>query len=291
MKRLFFFKMAFQFTVFFSMLVITSCEKNGVVGTSNDDPYYVTTNNIVDCYFTPKKLNIYVSEDKRIVGDWFASEYLGTENYIYKEQLDVEQKFTERYYFLDEIDVKKYVDLRNENYGKEILIDKNDIISPFKEYSIYFGDTLCKTDHTSGYYGFGDNPACVLPLIGVDVICDKDFDEKHPAGTLLNDIIKYGWTSNIYNCLHEVDENNNLRFYGKRDLELYSYDKFSLEPFSITSLPTNPLLMMGSKFYLKFDHEPTNSGTYQFTVKFIFGPDPITGETVDIAPATVSIDF
>ncbi|MCQ2973313.1 MAG: hypothetical protein MJ211_00725 [Bacteroidales bacterium] len=282
-------KVIFLLSIFILALLLISCEKMRDEGTSNDDLYYVTTNNIVDCYFTPKKLNIYVSEDKRIVGDWFATE--GFEKVFGPDYTrDFKQEYSSRYYFLDELSIKKYIDLKNKNYGIKNFIDKNDINSPYKEYATYFGDTLCISDHYDGGEFYGET-ASVLPLIGVDVISDKDFDENHSAGTLLNDIIKYGWTDNIYNCLHEVDENNNLRFYGKRDFELYSSDNFLLEPFSITSLPTNPLLMMGSKFYLKFDHEPTNSGTYQFTVKFIFGSDPITGETVDIAPATVSIDF
>ena len=48
---------------------------------------------------------------------------------------------------------------------------------------------------------------------------------------------------------------------------------------------------MESNFEILFDHEPTTPGTYEFTVKFTFGPDPLTGETVDIAPAKVSIEF
>lgn len=292
-------KVVLLLTVFTTTSVFNSCNDDSKdVKIDNDDLYIVTTNNIVDTYFSPKKLNLY-TQDKMIIGDWLANEYIGKEyletNYGTRyldpdDKLDINQVYAKHYYFLDDSAIKKYIDKKTNALGKEVIIDENDLLSPYKEYAKYFGDTLCISQHSAygEYYG---SIACVLPIVGIDVVCNKDFDNNHPFGTPLTDIMKYGWPQNLYGCLHEVDENNKLKYYGKKKFELYAAENSNSKPIQLNSIPEKQLIMEGNKYYLMFDHEPTAPGTYEFTVKFTFGPDPLTGETVDIAPAKVSIEF
>jgi len=169
-------------------------DDNQVVGGLRSARYMVTTNSFIDAYYTPKILNI-CSQGTTIMGDWYANEYIGkdeVETFIGSSHLDPDQKkdyhqeYAEHQYFINNKNAKKYCDFvcANNDY---IFIDKNDIQSPYKEYSEYYGDTLCKCDHTD-YGNFYGESACALPVIGIDVICDKDFDSNHPAGSLLNDI-------------------------------------------------------------------------------------------------------
>ena len=274
--------------------LFNSCDDDQI-SKESDNLYLVTTNNLVDTYFTPKKLNLY-TQDKEIRGDWFANEYIGkreietdygTRHLDFDDRLDINQVYAKHYYFLDNSTIQKYVDYKQKEKVNEVFIDENDLLSPYKEYAQYYGDTLCITRHVE-YDVFS---ACVLPIVGIDVVCNKDFDSNHPSGVLLNDIMKYGWPQNIYGCLHDVDENNNLKYYGKKAFELYSSETFITNSIQLSDIPKEPLIMMGNQYTLLFDHEPTTPGTYEFTVKFTFGPDPLTGETVDIEPVTVSIDF
>jgi hypothetical protein len=42
---------------------------------------------------------------------------------------------------------------------------------------------------------------------------------------------------------------------------------------------------------MKFQSQPSESGTYEFTIKFSFGAEPITEKTVDVAPEKIKISF
>lgn len=165
-----------------------------------------------------------------------------------------------------------------------IMLDPNDIISPYKEYANYYGDT-CHLTHPEHVIipNWVEN-ACILPLIAIDVVCDKNFDDNHPTGSSLNDILYYSQSFNTYDYL------KNKEFQGEKGgWARGSVKRF--EPCLLSQLPDNPVYMMESQYRLTFDHTPTAPGTYEFTVKFTFGPDPLSGETVDIAPTKVSIEF
>ena len=274
---------------------ITSCidkNENPNDGGLASTRYMVSTNSIVDTYFTPKKLNV-CALNKSIYGDWFANENigkpLGENNPIDAyNRYDLRQIYATHHYFVNTANQNKYLNIVRA-YNKKVFIDKNDIQSPYKEYAEYFGDTLCLTDHTD----YGDNygfHACVLPVVAINVVCNKDFDSGHPAGTLLNDIAYLEQYLNYYNCLHQKS-GDNLLYYGKTAYELYNASNFIVENMPLSYIPGNPILMMEGYFNIVFSHQPSTPGTYEFTVQFKFGFDPLTGETVEIEPATVSIDF
>ena len=261
-----------------------SCDKYG----GDDDLYYVTSNSVADFYFMPKSLNITSIQNygqNKIYGDWFANENVGKVVDLVL-RLDYEQEHAEHYYFLDDSQVKKYIDVKNAT-GRDVLIDPNDIISPFKEYAEYFGDTLLSYRHDDGKY-IGENNYCVLAVTGVDVTCDKDFDSQHPAGSNLNDIMCWGSYKDIYSYLHRTDENGNI--IGKNE-SLPTMAQLNIYDIPLASIPENPLMMTENDFSLYFNSQPAEPGTYEFTVKFTFGPDPLSGEIVDVPSAKVSMVF
>ena len=249
--------------------------------------YLVSTNQIINKYFKPKKLNIN-TEDKIIHIEWLHNEnaWSGSlDDYSIKN--DYNQEYAEHYYFLDEKGIQKYLTVKK-RAEEEVFIDENDIINPYKGYAIFYGDTVHKTRHSSLYEG--ELNACVLPITGIDVISLNDYDDKHPKGSSVNDIMEIDTYHNVYGYLHETDNNGIPRY--------KTQDEFGIMPYyvinkivSLSTIPDNPLQMVADRINLQFISEPAAPGTYEFTVKFTFGPDPLSGETVDIAPAKVSIDF
>lgn len=287
MKKLLLNKAMFLLAVIVFTVLYPSCSKNK--SGDREDWYLGTTYSIADYYFKPKKLNI-TYKYGGIYGDWLANEKIAIDQ-AYVDDLDNQQIYADHYFFLEDPKIKKYIDLRDA-IDREIFIDPNDIASPYKEYSEYFGDTILKTKHDSGGIVLNSlGYICVLPITGIDVTCDKDFDGEHPAGSKLNDIMVWDYFRNYYEYLNVKDKNGKLCNKGKRLYDFYQEDNYCIESIPLAEIPNHPLMMAEHDFTIKFNHEPTEHGKYEFTVKFHFGPDPLSGETVDIDPAKVSIEF
>ena len=274
--------------------VLYSCKNDDNESGNNsygDVLYMGSTYNLVDNYFTPKKLNVCSTSQKNILVDWFANEYIGSDDKERDDTRDINQEYSERYYFTTWELASKYAATAYSSDGRfEVMFDENDIISPYKEYASFYGDTLCKAQHCASGKFYHLN-ACVLPVKGIDILCDKDFDEAHPAGTSLNDIVKMPSIYNTYGVLNKKDENGKPLYYGKTDYDFYDDANLYLENIFLNTIPDNPIQMLSSNCLFSFDREPSAHGVYEFTIKFTFGADPLTGKTVDIAPATVSIEF
>ncbi len=274
-----------------SALGCNSCSKseedNDVID-YNSTPYLVTTNSMADCYFKPKKLNI-IADNKRISGNWFANDKYG-ESIKLSELMDNDQEYAEHYYFLNDSLFEKYIELKRKDVTKKRFIDDGDMLSPYKEYAEYFGDNILEAYHGTEMFDFREGKCCVLPIVAVDVICDKDFDAEHPAGAKLNDIMAWHGYYNYYDYLHQVDEKGNLVNNGKNSHEYYVANS-NFEDVPLVDIPKKPLLMAEHAFLLLFTSNPSKSDSYEFTVKITFGPDPLTGETVDVAPAKVVLNL
>ena len=263
-----------------------------------DNLYMVTTYNVVHEYFKPKKAAVY-TKDKDIWGNWYANEKISSKDTLFfYETFDSEYDYAEHFFFLDEDGIQKYVkagrfktdpsdidyNILSEKTKNEVMINPKDIISPYKEYAAYYGDTTHLTYHNSGIGATPWNFACVLPVTAIDVVCNKDFDADHPAGSKLNDILYYNQWLQTYEYLKDKNYQGEPIITGKGSMKMF-------EPRKLSEFNSKPLYLMESEYQLTFDHSPSAPGTYEFTVKFTFGEDPLTGETVDIAPAKVSIDF
>ena len=274
-------KVVLLLTAFASTLYINACNDNDDSIEKNNVrvfPYLVTTDNLVESYFKPRKANIYTKE-KAIFSDWVVDDNTGLNNN--------KREYAEQYFFLDQDGIDKYISIQNKTNDTigSVMVDKNDIISPYKEFAEYYGDTNNRTIH-SGYIIHDGSIVCALPLVSIDVICNKPFDENHPAGSKLNDILYFEQMLEMYNYFQNKEKKDEITYFGVGRGPIKSF-----QPRKLSDITNNPVYLMESYNLISFDHEPVTPGTYEFTVKFTFGADPLTGETVEIAPATVSIDF
>ncbi len=144
----------------------------------------------------------------------------------------------------------------------------------FEKYATFFGDTLCDGSHIKQHY------ASVLPVISIEVTADRQFDRKHPVDSLLNDILYlYVWRDYRY-------EFELKRTYDK----WYNGEEEPRKPLDSISAD-NPVYMLPKWFRLHFKKNPDTLGTYNLTITMKFGADPVTGETVEIDPIKVQMEF
>ncbi|MBO4772178.1 MAG: hypothetical protein J5595_06540 [Bacteroidales bacterium] len=147
------------------------------------------------------------------------------------------------------------------------------ILSKFHEYVVFYGDTSYCGMHSQARNGNG----CMMPLKSISIVADKDLDEAHPAGTLLNDLFDIRYPR--YNSYIKSG-------YLPR-LNVNDYVLDSISPLS--DFKGEILFPEDAKFYLK--KHPSNKGKYTFTVTLTFDKDPVSGESLELAPASIEIEF
>lgn len=142
----------------------------------------------------------------------------------------------------------------------------------YKRCAEFYGDT---TYH--GVHELGNSSGCVAPLSNIVVKTDKDFDEAHPAGATLNDLFQIRYPG-FYNYIKSG-------YKPKEGLGSEQLDSISeLAVFKDVSL-------FSGHTSLIFKQLPATPGKYTFTVTLTFGEDPLTGEKVELAPASIEIEF
>ena len=144
----------------------------------------------------------------------------------------------------------------------------------FEKYAIAYGDTLSDGTHNKQQF------VSVLPVLSIDVVADKQFDDKHPAGSLLNDLIDINAWRDFYYALRYKREHN-AWIYGQDEL-LRNLDSISA---------SNPVYMLPKSFLLQFKKNPDTLGKYNLTISMKCGAAPVTGETVELKPVTVEVEF
>ncbi|MBP5683236.1 MAG: hypothetical protein J6X05_08350 [Bacteroidales bacterium] len=147
------------------------------------------------------------------------------------------------------------------------------IRSKFHEYAVFYGDTAYLENHSQLHNGNG----CMMPLKSISIVADKDFDEAHPAGTLLNDLFDIRYPR--YNSFIKSGYIPKGR--------VIDYDLDSISPLS--DFKGEFLFPEEAKFYLK--NYPSIKGKYTFTVTLTFDKDPVSGESLELAPASIEIEF
>lgn len=144
----------------------------------------------------------------------------------------------------------------------------------FKEYEVLaekYGDTDLK-----GYILPYSNSALSMEPDGITVICDKDIDDEHPAGTPLDDIIlMHGWT------YKEYISSGYTQFTDDVDND-YGYTlmpaTFGHTPFFkyLKDINENDLVLLRNKFFL-FPPRDLPKGEYNFTVTMFCDEIELTG--------------
>ncbi|MCQ2251484.1 MAG: hypothetical protein MJZ66_10305 [Bacteroidales bacterium] len=143
-----------------------------------------------------------------------------------------------------------------------------------QEYVKYYEDTTY-----SGWLSFTDlrYEVSAMPLNSINVTTNKDFDSEHPAGSSLNDIFTLEYASAYELIQSNYDPNLNFNLTDK-------YQEIALSEFK-----ASPLLFY--HMYLYFNKLPEKLGTYEFTITFNYGKDPISGREAKVAPAVVKAEF
>lgn len=142
----------------------------------------------------------------------------------------------------------------------------------YKKYVEFYGDTTYHSMHF-----IDESAACASPLSSITVVADRDFDETHPAGTVLNDLFQISYP----------------RFY--QYIKSGYKPKTRMNSFQLDSICELAVFKDISLFAqyttLIFKSTPATPGKYTFTVTFDFGADPLTGEKVNVPPASIEIEF
>ncbi len=143
----------------------------------------------------------------------------------------------------------------------------------YKAYAKYYGDTSYIWYHDLAPF----ESVCLMPLDSISITADRAFDNEHPKGSILNDLftVKYG-------AFHSYIKSNYNDMVTTGD---YS-QKDSLV--SATEFKGVSLLNYGTEFLLT---KRPAKGKYTFTFTLNFGEDPLTGEKVEVPPASIEVEF
>jgi hypothetical protein len=147
----------------------------------------------------------------------------------------------------------------------------------YTEYVKYYGDTTYAYRHDYSPTERG----CLMPLNNISIVADRDYDEQHPAGTSLCDLVTIE-----YLALYSFIKNG-----YKTECE---DERFRLDPadsISVLSDCKSISLFSDLNSSFCFDTPPDTPGKYTFTVTLNFGEDPLTGEKVELEPASITIEF
>lgn len=156
--------------------------------------------------------------------------------------------------------------------GRSVSYAFDEDLPMYKKYAAYYGDTTYNSLHV-----IGEAIGCASTLSCIMVVCDKDFDAEHPSGTILNDLFQVRYPR-YYQYIKSG-------YKPKTSLSSYELDSIA-ELFSFKDVP-----LFADETSLIFKQHPAAPGKYTFTVSFTFGEDPITGEKVELAPASIEIEF
>ena len=177
--------------------------------------------------------------------------------------------------FIADISVFNVSGVKSTTYYPNYTWCHDSILSKFHEYAVFYGDTSFWGRHFQKRNGNG----CMMPLKSISIVADKDFDEAHPAGALLNDLfdIRYPRYNSFIKNGYEPNDYDNVRD--------YSLDSIS----HLSDFKGEILFPERAKFYLK--NHPSDKGKYTFTVTFTFDKDPVSGASLELAPANIEIEF
>lgn len=225
--------------LFLAVLLVSACSKNDNEATSKSDDWCdPATGNFMNAFVTPERLRLtYKSGDVN-----YAPRFL-VEYFITKE---------ENFFAYSSTDSSK--------------------LATYKKYAEFYGDTTYHGPHLLGAGEIGS----AATLSNISITADRDFDDTHPKGTLLNDLFQISY-SRFYQYIKSG-------YKPKERLNSFALD-------SIAELSTfKGVALFPNYTFLIFKQQPA-PGKYTFTVTLDFGEDPLTGEKVTVPPASIEIEF
>ncbi len=221
---------------------------NGDNDSNSSNGAWITqkTGNYMDAFFRPKKFEL------RLVDSIYDVQLTKAEFHVF---YDLEDEY---------------------NYSQSTSIQDKAHLAKYNEYAKYYGDTTYTWFHTMSVIEEG----CLAPLESITIVANKDFDDNHPAGTLLNDLFElqfYAFHSFIKDGYKNVFEKN-------ENLASNPIDSVVI----VSDFKCVSLLQKQAVFNLI---KRPAKGKYTFTFTLNFGEDPLTGEKVEVPPASIEVEF
>jgi hypothetical protein len=159
--------------------------------------------------------------------------------------------------------------IRERLYPEELWYPQEKV-DHFKELAIKNRDTSFNRDGSFG--------SCLVdPVKSINIVSDADYDDAHPAGTSLNDIIYI-----VFRSATEFVESNYTD--EKYDTKKHPYDLHFIEP--LDQFLEKKRNLVDGFFEFIFHHLPTKALTHNFTVYY----DDTAGRHFEIPVKSVSVE-
>lgn len=134
----------------------------------------------------------------------------------------------------------------------------------------YFNKLYNDTSFNKGNYP-GAHQALAYPIDKITLSCDSDYDDKHPAGTPLDDIVKLKYTSYL-DFIH-----NDYQYpEGYKKEEGYRLGEILFEYYLSEINNDNTKLASRAVSTITFTELPTVAGEYNFTLELTSNGETLT---------------
>ncbi|MBR4439939.1 MAG: hypothetical protein IKS00_00165 [Bacteroidales bacterium] len=132
-----------------------------------------------------------------------------------------------------------------------------------------YGDTSYK-----GYNGAPGYHRIVIAdtITSVSIKCDNDFDNNHPVGSELGDIVSL----HVYSLYKYIKSGYSLQFPENHDGKLYKGYMWEYTTVKASQAKKTNTELISPDFYLSFDTTPENNGKYIFTITITMTKRTIT---------------
>ena len=156
----------------------------------------------------------------------------------------------------------------------------------YKQYVYYFGDFGYREE---GCWGDSDDinnwpsSCCVCDIMSIHVATQEDFDEAHPAGSYIDDLM----VVRLESAYPFIKSNYKLDGYDYNYRENRPDNEFYLNEVNPDYLKLN-----GHCFaYLNFLKSPSVKGEHTFIITVEMGADPVSGYVPDFKPQEITVSF
>jgi hypothetical protein len=147
----------------------------------------------------------------------------------------------------------------------------------YPQEKVYQFRELAKKNNDTCFNRDGSFGGCLVdPVESINIVSDSDYDDVHPAGTSLNDIIYIEFRSATeFVASGYTDE--------KYDTKKHPYDLLEIEP--LTQFLEKKRNLVDGFFGFIFHHLPTKASEHNFTIYY----DDVAGRHFEI-PVSVSVE-
>ena len=151
-------------------------------------------------------------------------------------------------------------------------------LAVFKKYSEQLGDTALPKSERSWHYSPNNIDVIINKIEGIEVICNKDFDENHPQGSSVSDILTFYGSTPVKYIKRGYKWMANSKITIPENMGFHYLETIVSNAAEIAN---KNFEFYGGQFYLYFTQLPSQPGTYTFDVTIKF-PDKELKKTVSM---------